>query len=96
MKKLGLIVPAAAVAAALLVPALGTAQVTAPAFAPKNCSKPKVAPARLTISCGDGNFYVRSIKWDDVRVGARDREAAAPTSTTAAGTAQPGASTPTR
>lgn len=46
--------------AALALPALGSAD---KAYAPKNCTKPRVEPRTIYIACGDGNFYVRVKKW---------------------------------
>ena len=46
--------------AALALPALGSAD---KAYAPKNCTKPRIEPRTIYIACGDGNFYVRVKKW---------------------------------
>lgn len=52
---------ALAALAAVALPAIGTA--ADPAYAPKNCVKPKIAPGRIVVTCGDGNFYVKIREW---------------------------------
>lgn len=61
MKRLALVCAATAITAALLLPAIGTAG--DPAYAPKDCTKPKIEPGRIIVTCGDGNFYVKIREW---------------------------------
>ena len=61
MRKLAVFAALALVALAL--PAVGTAGSGKPAFAPKDCTKPRVEPKRIVITCGDANFYVQMKHW---------------------------------
>jgi hypothetical protein len=48
-------------AATVAVAASGTA--AKPAFAPKDCSKPRIEPKTITITCADANFFVKIRHW---------------------------------
>ena len=61
MKKLTLACCGVAALGALVLPAIGTAG--DPAYAPKDCVKPKIAPGRIVVTCADGNFYVKIREW---------------------------------
>ena len=61
MKRLVLAGAVALCAAAALVPAISSAG--DPAYAPKDCVKPKIEPGRIVVTCADGNFYVKIREW---------------------------------
>ena len=61
MKKLTLACCGVAALGALVLPAVGTAG--DPAYAPKDCVKPKIAPGRIVVTCADGNFYLKIREW---------------------------------
>lgn len=52
---------AALATAALAIGASGSA--AKPAFAPKDCTKPRIEPNSITITCADANFYVKIKHW---------------------------------
>ena len=55
-------VVATALAAGLL--AIGaTGSAAKPAFAPKDCTKPRIEPNSITITCADANFFVKVKHW---------------------------------
>lgn len=34
-------------------------------YAPKDCTKPKVEPKRITLACGDGGILLKGLGWSD-------------------------------
>jgi hypothetical protein len=63
MRRLAIIAAGAICAGALALPAIGTAGDGGKAFAPKDCTKPRIEPKRIVITCGDGGFYIKMKHW---------------------------------
>lgn len=65
MRRLAVLAALAIAAMALALPAIGSAGGNdgKTAFAPKDCTKPRVEPKRIVITCGDGGFYVKMKHW---------------------------------
>ena len=64
MSKLAAFAALAIATTALALPAIGSAgNGGKTAYAPKDCTKPRVEPGRIVVTCGDGNFYVKMKHW---------------------------------